>query len=175
MSLRIQLAFLLCLLGATGCRTDMTISENRHVPKRPAFSFGPGDYSGTDLLDFNAIYYTTHETHSATGPSKSFNYYRFWPTGHVLSDFADHLPSRSEAEDFSHAYIGFFRLKDHGIVMEFFAPDTGQWKWDYGREYGFIENGSIVLTNAVIGSRSWTNRSVFTKYPIEGLVRKPDW
>ncbi len=175
MFLRFQIAFFFCVLAATGCRTDTTISENRHVPKRPAFSFGPSDHSRTDLIDFEAIYYTSHETHSATGPSASFNYFRFWPTGHVLIDFADHLPSRSEAEDFSYAYIGFFRLKDHSIVVELFAPDTGQWKWDYGCEYGFIENGSIVLTNSVIGSRSWTNRWVFTKYPIDGLERKPDW
>lgn len=171
----VHFALFLCVLVATGCRTDTAISENRHVPKSPAFSLRPSDYSGTDLLDFNAIYYTVHEIHSATGASKAFNYYRFWPTGHVLSDFADRLPSRSEAEDFSNAYIGFFRLEDHGIVMEFFAPNTGRWKWDYGREYGFIEDGSIIVTNSVIGARSWTNRSVFTRYPIEGLMRKPDW
>ena len=175
MWLRLYKSAVLSVIVLAGCRTDMPMSEQRHAPKHPRFSLQPADYSATDLLDFNAVYYTVQDVPVKGGTWKAYNYFRFWPTGHVLSDFSDHLPVRSDAEDFSHAFIGFFRLDGRNIVMELFAPDTGQWRWDYGREYGVIEDGAIAVTNSQIGARSWTNREVFRRHHIDGLERKPDW
>lgn len=169
---RIQLAFVLCLLSVAGCRNFIQISENRYVPKNPADSLGPIDYSDTDLLDFNAVYYRISERDSR----KIFVYYRFWPTGHVLARSSEQL-SRSDVEDFSYASLGFFRLEGNNLLIERFVPDSGRMMWDYVRIFGFIEDDSIVITSATLGRQSWTDNEnvVFTKCTIEGLERKPDW
>lgn len=166
------------LLGAillSGCRTDVLISESRHVPKHPRFSIQPGDYSGTKLLDFNAVYYTVHDTRRKEGTTTSYNYYRFWPSGHMIADYADHLPSRTEAEDFTHAYVGFFRLDGANISMELFAPNPGIGQWDYGTMSGTLADGTVIVTVSRIGAMVATQRTVFLKYHIDGFERQPDW
>ncbi|MBP7830097.1 MAG: hypothetical protein KA248_09295 [Kiritimatiellae bacterium] len=166
---------LVCVAVLSGCRTDRVISEFRHVPKNPRFSIQPADYTRTDMLDFQAVYYTVDEAETKYGTRKAYNYLRFWPTGHVLIDFADHLPDAKEAEDFSHAYLGYYRLHERKIVLEFFSPDTGRWRWDYGRDSGYVDGDSIVITSSTLGARSWENRIAFTRHPVEGLKRRPDW
>ena len=166
------LLLLFCAIISTGCKSHAPISENRYIPKSPAFTVHPTDHIGTKLLDYDAIY-IADDTKGTN--RRSYTYYRFWPSGHVLTNYSREEPSRFVGDNIARAYLGYYRLDGRGIYIELFVPNTGRGRWDYGRKYGYIENHSIIFTNSTLGARSWIKRTVFNRHEISGMQRTPDW
>src|SRR5258705_4393272 len=104
------------LVALIGCRTDVKLSEHRHFPKMPNFSVHPhGDYKASGI-DFNAVYYNRHDPPTNSNLITSYNYFRFWPDGKVIVRALDHLPTKTDAEDFTRGYIGYYLITNRTIV-----------------------------------------------------------
>lgn len=173
----IRVLFIVIFLLSLGCiHTDIKISESRHYPKNPNFSIhNDRDYSNS-TIDYNAIYYSVFEENDLD--RKSYNWHRFWPNGRTLIDYSDKLPSADEAEDFTQAYLGYYKIVGHDeLVMEYFVPNTGRWCWDYLLVYAKIENDKIIIYKEEMNGKVNEYLDILYRYNYNPniLTRKPDW
>jgi hypothetical protein len=168
--------FLIFSIQACVIRTDVELSESRHYPKQPAFTIKPNDGFENSTLNFDAIYYSTHQTVVKNKVRVSYNWHRFWPNGRTLIDYSDHLPSNKEVEDFTQAYIGYYRIdNDTELTMEYFVPDTGKMQWNYLKVFGKVKGDNIIIYREVMNDQTREYRDVLKEYGFENLRRQPDW
>jgi hypothetical protein len=177
------LLMILGVLNLWGCIKDYQngklISEQRHFPKEPKFTIRPnsiGEYSNS-VLDFEAIYLQKNEY--------GYHYYRFWLNGRVLIRSEDNLPSREQAENFMHAYIGYYYMSGKNLVIETYVLNPGINEWDYLIDYAIVDGDEIREIKSVLNEKweyyseespkDYQSYYVYHKYKIEGLKRQPDW
>jgi hypothetical protein len=171
------------VLAMTGCvavydqitRPRMVIlSENRRFPSKPEFTIKPAAVREGAGIGFDAIYYLANDRiHGVQAPGG--NYYRFWSNGRVLVNMSSGFPTRAEVEDFTHAYLGYYRLVNNRLEMEFFAPDSAKWRWDYRRVFAKLSDGSLIELHSRRDDFEIGNLSSYLKYSFGRLERKPDW
>ena len=154
---------------------SVELSENRHFPRQPAFSIQPNGRYENAGLDFNAVYYRSHESRGRpTGVVyTTYNYWRFWPNGCAMIKFGPELPRREEAEDFTRAYVGYYQVSNSEIVIQLYVPYCDVWR--YGTIYGHVESNSITIAHETIRHIEMTVREVYLKHPLGNLRRQPDW
>jgi len=167
----------LCLLFLTGCWTHTWLSEGRIWPKRPSFTIVPPTNQvayQTSGVSYDAVYVYSN----ACG--EGYNFLRFWPNGRVMIRPTPQIPTLEDAESFTNAYIGYFRVEGSKLFTEFFLP-AGSPPWASG--YHFIE--SIIDGDKIVDIRSKfndgderdlkKNNMINTKHPMPGMKRQPDW
>ena len=164
---------LVCLLALAllpACRSDVLLSEQRSFPKKPKFTILPKNYDASSGLDFNAVYYRLV-------PTQTYYFYRFWPDGRVSKKYVmGRLPTQSDAEDFTHAYVGYYQIEGRQIETELFIPDPTAWiAWDYNRRYGVITGSNIIFSREEMRGETLEQEDVFQKIPLGELKRQPDW
>lgn len=158
-----------------GCRTDVRLSEGRHFPKKPGFTVQPQTNSAEAGLDFNAVYYSRHEPPTNSDLRVSYNYCRFWPNGRVLGNYTDHVPTKADAENFTHAYLGYYQVTNQNLVIEFFIPNTARFRWDYCREYYQIEGNRLRRLRQEMDGQTLRRTVIYERLPLGILERPADW
>ncbi|PIE70949.1 MAG: hypothetical protein CSA22_06005 [Deltaproteobacteria bacterium] len=172
---------MMCLLLIIGCFywTDIELPDGRHIPKKFNFSIAPAtdDIIESTLIDYNAIYYVKHNDLISGLDQESYSYYRFWPNGRVMEKLSNILPSQDDAEDFSNAEIGYFKIDGTELVIELFIPDTTIMNWGYILIFANIIDGKIVFNKTVSQNKVSTGMDGITYKPLkfDKLSREPDW
>lgn len=178
---KLKYIVLLCL-GLYGCSalipTYKSIGEDQFFPKKPKFTIKPlGSYERTGL-DFNAIYYVRDEVQGDKDQDVyiSYDYYRFWPDGRVINKTSEsRLPSRSEVENFSGGYLGYYQVDGSELKMEFFFPYSVTLNWDYIRIYSTIEEDRIINLTSETKYHETKYRTAYVKKNFGQLVNLPNW
>ncbi len=165
------------LISLSGCRTYVWLPENRIWPKKPAFGIVPStnivEYMDSGI-DCNSVYVFRLES------GRGFNYLRFWPNGKMLVRPTVGIPTLQDAESFTNAYIGYYRLTNGTVSSEVFLP-AGSPPWACGYEVleSQIEKEVILhLSSSFNGCRPKDLRKYnirFVKHPMPGMKRQPDW
>ena len=154
-----------------------TIPETRGFPKRPNFSIHPKEQPQDNGLDFNAVY-CRKGFHDLPGGRRvvSYNFMRFWPSGHVYIRPIEGIPSLEDAESFYRAYVGFYEMDGEKITLELYSSH-----WGYLKSWGTVSQDSIHIhvteqrneAGKYFGKNKM-NKEYF-KHPVDGLSREPDW
>jgi hypothetical protein len=141
----------------------------------PNFTVHPhGDYKASGI-DFNAVYYNRHDPPTNSNLVASYNYFRFWPDGRVIVRALDHLPTKTDVEDFTRGYIGYYLITNRTIVTEVFIPNTATFRWDYCRGYAVLTNDEIVELRQEMGRQTLETNDRYRNLSFGELVRQPDW
>lgn len=154
------------------------VAESRQYPKKPNFSILPPFRSLEDsgVIDFSALYYKClpqiKYDEYVIGPS--YNFMRFWPSGHVYKRVDGHVPSAKDADSFHSAYMGFYGIDGTNFTMELFVRRFG-----YITSRGYIVDGDIYIYE--IERRTTGKPDVhavdhwYKHLHIDGFRRAPDW
>ena len=165
-----------CALYAM-CFERAVFSESRQYPKKPEFSIQSTEQTefSVSSIDFSAVY-TKCESHRGQNGKEynSFNFMRFWPSGHVYKRVLDHIPNHEEAESFRTAYMGFYQVSGTNLIIELYVPN-----WGYITSKGYMTENAIYEYE--IERRDGRTRERYPKqyqnikHHIDGLSRLPDW
>ncbi|MCD6051901.1 MAG: hypothetical protein K0Q55_3310 [Verrucomicrobia bacterium] len=149
------------LISRTG--TLKKLPEGRYLPARPEFTVQPEVVATSAGIDFEAVYHLDH------------TYLRFWPDGKVIRRFVGNRPMSDEADQFDSGKLGYYQVKDGKVVMEFFAPQPVDFRWTYWTLKGEIQGDQIRLVREEWNRKSEAKDVVYTKHPVKGMKRMPDW
>lgn len=164
-----------CALYAM-CFEWEVVSESRQYPKKPDFSIAPQPVQKGALVDFSAVYYNCIPAmqYADRVLGESYNFIRFWPSGHVYIRVSDHMPEDAEVDDFHSAYMGFYELDGTNLIMELFVR-----RWGYIKSSGYINNEGIYFYEVERRDGKTRERHPkqdrYIKHHIDGLSRLPDW
>ena len=186
---------LLCGCAVYACFFDWTVvSESRQYPKKPEYSIIPSSSepppSDNPVIDFQSIYSscTPGGTYGDHVVSNSYNFLRFWPSGHVYLRCLDHIPNSVEADSFRSAYMGFYEVDGTNVTIELYIPNIG-----YIKSKTHISTNSIVCEEDErrVGRRRRRYSCVnelkkqyienpevyltYIKFRVDGMTRLPDW
>jgi hypothetical protein len=170
--------FPLVLVLIQGCRSDVLLSEQRSFPKKPKFTIVPENYTAASGLDFNAVYYFhIPKPANSNEPVETYYFLRFWPNGRVLKRYVlNHLPNKADAENFKHAYVGYYRVQGQNLVTELYIQDPTAWiAWDHNRHYAVINGDNITFSREEMRGQSLYHEATYRKIHLDQLERMPDW
>ncbi len=174
----IKRLFILTIL-LTSCTTKYITNQDGGIhPKKQNFFKYKDEFKlgSNSIIDTNAIYFR----HIGTvwyGDKDSIKnavvFYRFYSSGHLcISPAYDSIPSLTEINNIKTATVGFYKVVDSKIEIEYLYPV------DIGKRMtatGHIENGNLLLFEKNTPA-TWTKPTVWTKTIIKGMKHtKPDW
>jgi hypothetical protein len=177
---------------STGCATRTVLLEGHRVfPAEPRFTIAPREYSPDELaaagVRVDGVYVDVgwrpvelQELEEAEFARKGWRtgspFYRFWPSGHVMSRLphTDALSS-DHVDSFERARLGYFEIATNGVVeTELFLYDPGRGGYSYFKKRRTIEGDTIWSDTG----RMHKGEAVQLGYrfvPIEGMKAEPDW
>lgn len=173
----VKVVLIVMCFGITACAHyhRIELSQKRFYPKKPKFTIIPNGKFENVGIDFNAIYYKKYERLLNNKKHVTYNYYRFWSNGRVLYRSIGKDPYREEAEDFTEAVIGYYRVDGQYLIMEFFSFDYVALHWDYVRVHAILKKDIIRTTHSEIRGEIEGRPSSFIKRSFAELNRQPDW
>jgi hypothetical protein len=171
----LQYVLLLAWPILSGCRSDVALPESRHFPKTPRFSILPQNSFAGSGLEFDAVYTSRSDPPANSDRLITYSYLRFWPNGRVLSNYRDHVPTKQDAEDFTHAYLGYYQVTNDKVTAELFVPNNAKFQWDYVRIHLTVRGDTIVKKMEEMGGQTLRSETTYQKTSFDKLERQPDW
>lgn len=160
-------------LGCNAYKDGKEIAPGAFYPIEPRFTEHTGCENAVTTkengLDFEAVYISDHEDGSVT-------YYRFLPTGKIISRWNQGIPTQEDAGSIENAVIGSYCVKGNVVYVEFFVRHAGIMEWDYMGFYAKIEERGIrMLKTREWRSDGWSNTDIIStdyiceKHQLDGL------
>ncbi|ACL04582.1 hypothetical protein Dalk_2892 [Desulfatibacillum aliphaticivorans] len=158
----VALMVLFGMLCVTSCmpRNDRVLPNGLHWPKHPKFSVSPKLIGDSSPLDFDAVYCNITE-YKEPELDPTYDWFRFWANGRVLTKSSSRSPTPDFVEDLSSGNIGYYEVNGLTIIIETFVPDSGVLNWSYFRMEGTIEGDEIVFYRSEMRKEIHEYRTVY--------------
>lgn len=172
----------ICVIGTVlflDCTvSSVWLSQGGYRPKNPEFNLSKERFVLRDdngLIDAGAIY-LVKEKNMWPERYKSdtlYWFYRFFQNGQVFNSyqFLEHLPGNSDINNLSTGLIGYFKIIDKQIILEYYAPVNAG---DYICMYGEIDNDTITFYKKDSGVLFGLTKSKLKK-PLVLVKAKAGW
>lgn len=170
------------LLVGTGCMSSLEkranamvpMTEDRVFPAKPKFTIQPEAVSVGTGIDFAAVYYREHKLDPGITSDRG-SYFRFWADGRVVFRLMGRKPMALEADQFDGVWLGYYQVKEGKLSMEFFAPITEKYGWDYWRIEAVVEGDKIKTVSEEKNRKKVVVEKVYGRHGVEGMKRGTDW
>lgn len=176
----------LLVLIASCVAPRIRLRESRVFPADgfPLAGLGPGD---AGALRFDGIYLAEGDLIAVAGDKEpkydQVGFYRFWPSGQVLSRVMDvkKLREGKAVDEIADERLpvglliaGYYHINGNSITLEFMMPSLRN-RWELMRLEGeVLEDGRSLITRS---PREYRNRLCASSrfVPVDGLRSEPDW